>query len=92
MPKKLSPREDLLVTGLLVDTHRRDPGGRIWLRYGEPLLPDDHIFVCAEDGNPELEVSVEIGSDGKRWGRPTGRTQACTVGRRRRPKANGQPG
>jgi len=93
VPKRpTDPRERLLAGGLLTDLHIRDAQGRIWLRYGEPLAVGDQLFVCAEDGNPELEVSVEVGPDGRRWGRPTGRTQACTVGRRRRPKANGQPG
>jgi hypothetical protein len=93
VPKRLTdPRERLIEGGLLTDLHIRDAQGRIWLRYGEPLEPGDKLFVCAEDGNPELEVNVEVGPDGRRWGRTTGRFQDCIVGRRRRPKANGQPG
>lgn len=67
--------------GLLADLDERDKLGRIRLRHGASLAAGDHLYVCAEDGRPELEVVVEINKSGTRLGRPTGATRPCAVGK-----------
>jgi hypothetical protein len=75
-------RAAILAAGLLASFNDRDSFGRIALRYGAALVAHDRVFVCEEkSGQPELEVEVEIDAQGQRWGRPTGVTRPCAVGR-----------
>jgi hypothetical protein len=59
----------------------RDADGRLTDFWGrEYLLPGDQIFICAENGQPEVEVELELDEDDRLVGQPTGRTRPCLVG------------
>ena len=74
-------RASALARGVLGNPTVRDEQGRLTDFWSEVLEAGDRIFVCAEDGSPEVEVLLEHDDRGGLVGVPTGVTRACVVER-----------
>lgn len=73
------PRAYALLRGVLGDPRARDVQGRLIDFYALDLLSGDLVFVCAEDGTPEIEVRVAHDQTGRPVGILTGRQRSCRV-------------